>query len=60
MDSNHDLPVKVTPYGHQRDAYRFACWLFGLDGEGISRGAALLMEMGTGKTITAIAIAGRL
>jgi len=54
------LPIRAAPYHHQREAYRFACVLLGLDSEVRSRGAALLMEMGTGKTITAIAIAGAL
>ena len=54
------MPITATPYKHQREAYRFTCGLFGLDGAVRSRGAALLMEMGTGKTITAIAITGAL
>lgn len=56
------MPVKVTPYHHQMEAFVFACRLFGiLPGDGLqSGGCALLMEMGTGKTITSIAIAGKL
>jgi SNF2 family DNA or RNA helicase len=54
------LPVKATPYRHQCEAYGFVCGLLGLGGEVASRGAALLMEMGTGKTITSIAITGAL
>lgn len=54
-------PVKATPYEHQRQAYALACRLFGIpDVETLSPGVALLMEMGTGKTITSIAIAGAL
>ncbi len=56
------LPIKATPYRHQIEAYQYACWLFGLlpgDKEK-SGGCALLMEMGTGKTITSIAITGAL
>ncbi len=56
------LPIKATPYRHQIEAYRFACGLFGLlpGGGNESGGCALLMEMGTGKTITSIAITGAL
>ncbi|MCL2513614.1 MAG: hypothetical protein FWF08_06905 [Oscillospiraceae bacterium] len=56
----NDMPIRAAPYQHQREAYRFTCGLFGMDGEMQSRGAALLMEMGTGKTITGIAITGAL
>ena len=56
-----NLPIKVKPYKHQCEAYRFTCNLLGLGGgPATSRGAALLMEMGTGKTITSIAITGAL
>ncbi len=55
-----NLPVKAAPYRHQQEAFSFACDLLGLNGEATSPGIALLMEMGTGKTITAIAIAGAL
>ena len=56
------MPVKAHPYGHQQRAYEFACRQFGLTGRNPppSRGVALLMEMGTGKTLTTIAVAGRL
>lgn len=55
------MPVIVTPYRHQTEAYEYVSSLFGLNGGGIkSRGAALLMEMGTGKTLTSIGITGRL
>ena len=55
------LPIKVTPYHHQVEAFLFAVQKFGLRDPGkTSDGVALLMEMGTGKTITSIAIAGAL
>ena len=64
MENNqiHRMPIKAHPYEHQRRAYEFACRLFGLTGHDppASRGVALLMEMGTGKSLTAIAVAGRL
>ena len=61
------MPVKVTPYRHQQEAFDFVCRSFGLLPEPEagppatkSSGCALLMEMGTGKTITSIAITGAL
>lgn len=55
------MPVRVKPYRHQLTAYRFVCSLFGLTGNAsVSPGAALLMEMGCGKTLTTIGIIGRL
>jgi hypothetical protein len=44
------MPVKGTPYHHQRQAFDFVCGLFGLKGGDDplsirSCGAALLMEM---------------
>ena len=55
MDSKATLPIRATPYQHQIDAYKFAlrCLMNG-------GGCALLMEMGCGKTLTAIAIVGAL
>ena len=51
------MPIKTTPYAHQREAYEFACKKFGLlPTENTSNGVALLMEMGTGKTLTSTAI----
>jgi SNF2 family DNA or RNA helicase len=56
-----DMPVKAAPYNHQIQAFRFVCRLFGLYGNTLSsRGAALLMEMGCGKTLTTIGIVGAL
>lgn len=53
------MPIKATPYNHQKAAFAFACDRFGVfDGTVKSNGAALLMEMGCGKTIVSIAIAG--
>ena len=53
------MPIKATPYEHQKKAFTFACDKFGVfDGCIKSRGTALLMEMGTGKTIVSIAVAG--
>ena len=49
------LPIRASPYQHQCEAAHFA--LDRLDSGG---GAALLMEMGTGKTLTSIAITGAL
>ena len=53
--NNLKLPIRAAPYRHQRDAAAFA-----LDKLVNGGGAALLMEMGTGKTLTTIAIVGRL
>ena len=55
------MPVKARPYYHQIRAFEFACKKFGiLPSESRSSGVALLMEMGTGKTLTSIGIAGAL
>ena len=56
------LPISARPYDHQRRAFSFACQMFGMAGHDPppSCGAALLMEMGTGKSLTTIAVAGRL
>ena len=48
--NNLKLPIRAAPYKHQRDAAVFA-----LDRLVDGGGAALLMEMGTGKTLTTIA-----
>lgn len=53
------MPLKVNPYEHQIKAFEFVCGLFGIFSSSYySRGAALLMEMGCGKTITSIAVSG--
>jgi SNF2 family DNA or RNA helicase len=56
------MPIKAAPYRHQISAFNFVCGKFGLiPSVGMpSLGAALLMEMGTGKTITSIAVTGAL
>ncbi len=56
------MPIRATPYRHQIDAFNFVCGKFDLiQAIGMaSPGAALLMEMGTGKTITSIAVTGAL
>lgn len=54
-------PVKAKLYQHQWKAFCFALWLYGLvDGTVRSLGLALLMEMGCGKTLVAIALIGAL
>jgi len=46
------MPVKARPYYHQTQAFDFACEKFGLTAPTCSsNGVALLMEMGTGKTL---------
>ena len=53
-------PLKVSPYEHQLKGYNLACRSIGIIGSNsVSPGFALLMEMGTGKTITSIAIVGK-
>ena len=49
------LPIKVKPYNHQEIAFNFA--LEKLEENGC---AALLMDMGLGKSLTSIAIIGQL
>ena len=52
-----EMPIRAAPYRHQQNAFAFVQQLFSPPQGG---GAALLMEMGTGKTITSVAIAGAL
>lgn len=53
------MPISVAPYAHQQAAFDFACRQFGLlPSDSRSRGVGLMMEMGCGKTITAIAVVG--
>ena len=55
------MPIRGKPFDHQQRAYNFACILFGLaDGRQRSRGVALLMEMGCGKSFVSVAITGAL
>lgn len=59
MDSKLRMPVKVKPYEHQQKAFEFACKKMGVAERFVSSpGVALLMEMGTGKSFTAIGITG--
>ena len=60
MNEKLKMPIRASPYKHQHAAFEYVCELYGLTGKLKSRGAALLMEMGTGKTITSIALAGAL
>jgi len=53
------MPIKVKPFNHQQRAFDFACKKFGLlDFKQTSQGVAMLMEMGCGKTLVAIAVIG--
>lgn len=54
------MPIKVKPYFHQQQAFDFACCKFGITAPDTSNGVALLMEMGCGKSLTGIGIAGAL
>ena len=55
QDEMISLPIRAAPYDHQRRAAAFS-----LDRLSRGGGAALLMEMGTGKTLTSIGIVGLL
>ena len=58
-NSEMRMPIKATLYDHQRRAIWYICRMYGLiDGVTRSRGVALLMEMGTGKSLVAIATIG--
>lgn len=53
------MPIKGRPYAHQLQAFDFACRKFGLSVPyKDSNGVALLMEMGCGKSLVGIGIAG--
>lgn len=52
------MPIKPEPYEHQKEAFNFVTGLYKSPNN--HQGAALLMEMGCGKTITSIAVAGAL
>lgn len=61
MDDFLAMPIKAKPYFHQQMAFDFACNKFGITTPYItSNGVALLMEMGCGKSLTGIGIAGAL
>ena len=55
MQNEMNLPIRAAPYQHQVEAVDCAMQRLGQGG-----GATLLMEMGTGKSLTAIAITGTL
>jgi len=50
------MPIRAAPYSHQIAAFNFTLGLFNND----KRGAAILADMGTGKTLITIAAAGAL
>jgi SNF2 family DNA or RNA helicase len=49
------MPIRAAPYRHHITAFNFATEIFRKD-----KGTAFLMDMGTGKTITTIAVVGSL
>lgn len=51
-------PIKVKPFAHQEDGFNRVISTF--EHHGMRGGFGLFMEMGTGKTLTSIAIAGHL
>lgn len=55
-ENDRRMPLKLKPYFHQREAYRFVLDRFS-NGK---NGAALLMEMGCGKSLVGVAVAGKL
>lgn len=59
-NGNFKMPITAKPYQHQQEAFDFACEKFGLSPTAVSRskGVALLFEMGCGKTIVSVALAG--
>lgn len=53
------MPIKVKPFEHQKKAFAFACDKFGVFDNCLkSRGTALLMEMGCGKSLVGVSLAG--
>ena len=50
-----EMPIKAKPFEHQKRAFEFAMHRFENDG-----GAALLVEMGCGKSLISVAVAGEL
>jgi SNF2 family DNA or RNA helicase len=50
------MPIRAAPYRHQREAFEFALSQF----DAGQNSTAFLMEMGTGKTLVSIAVAGAL
>ena len=52
----NEMPIRLEPYEHQKEAFDFAMSRFR---EG-HHGAAMLMEMGCGKSLVGVAVAGSL
>ncbi len=52
------MPIKAELYEHQKEAFNFVTKIYNSPKN--HQGAALLMEMGCGKTLTSIAVAGAL
>ena len=50
-----EMPIKARPFEHQRRAFEFVMHRFENDS-----GAALLVEMGCGKSLISVAVAGAL
>lgn len=50
------MPIRAAPYAHQIDAFNFAMEIY----ERSKQGVAILADMGTGKTLITIAVAGAL
>ncbi len=50
-----EMPIKAKPFEHQKRAFEFVMHRFENDG-----GAALLVEMGCGKSLISVAVAGEL
>jgi SNF2 family DNA or RNA helicase len=55
--NTNSMPIRAAPFAHQSAAYAAALETFA---SGNSQGYALLMEMGCGKSLTAIGITGAL
>ncbi len=61
MHNTIPMPIKARPFAHQQRAYDFVCDLFGLTSfEEKYSGAALLMEIGCGKSLVGLAVMGTL
>lgn len=50
-----EMPIKARPFEHQKRAFEFVMHRFENDS-----GAALLVEMGCGKSLISVAVAGEL
>lgn len=60
IDILFPAPLKVKPYEHQLKGYNLACRSMGIIGNSQDApGYAFLMEMGCGKSITSVAVAGK-